>query len=234
MIRTYSNGSKLTLKSRIDQKYIHLCTKFNPSLSYQKKYNLTISEKFNFVWYRVAKVGTRSIFAEFNNLNIPLSAHHAVSCYLPHAKYKNYFKFAFARDPLNRFISGWKDKILNLTNNKNYFDLDSKQIEKMRDINYFIDIFFLDKKLFCNDVHFRPQSELIDLNNIDFIGRLENFENDHKYVLKRIGFKDLSPKAPHKNKTEDSHHDSLKLIKRSNKEKIIKFYYKDFSIFGYK
>ena len=78
MIRTYPKGSKLILKSRIEQKFINICTNLIPPLRHQRKYNLTISEKFNFVWYRVAKVGTRSILENFNRLDTPLSAHHAV------------------------------------------------------------------------------------------------------------------------------------------------------------
>ena len=233
MIRTYPNGPKLVLKSRIEQKYLHIFAKLIPSLSNQKKYNLTISEKYNFVWYRVAKVGTRSILNNFRTLNIPLSAYHSVSCYLPYMQYKNYFKFAFARDPLNRFISAWKDKILNLNLRKNHFNLDSNQIEKMNDINYFIDCFIFDKKLFQKDIHFSHQSDLIDLNNIDFIGRLENFESDHNFLLKRLNIKTSNTKIVHKNKTTESHTDSIKSISRVNREKLINHYHKDFSIFGY-
>ena len=233
MIRTYSKGSKLILKSKIEQKYLHICTKLIPSLSHQRKYNLTISEKYNFVWYRVAKVGTRSILARFNKLNIPLSAYHSIHCYLPYKKYENYFKFGFARNPLNRFISAWKDKILNFSNKKNYFNLDSKQIEKMRDINYFIDCFFSDKNYFQQDIHFRHQSHLIDLNNIDFVGRLENIENDYNHILNKLDIKNLNKKIDHKNKTTEFHNDSINLINNTNREKIINYYHKDFSIFGY-
>ena len=60
---------------------------------------------------------------------------------------------------------------------KNYFNLNPEEIEKMKDINYFIDCEFL-KKYFQKDIHFRHQSNLIDLNNVDFVGRLENIEID--------------------------------------------------------
>ena len=53
----------------------------------------------------------------------------------------------------------------------------------MNDINYFIDCFIFEKNLFQKDAHFRHQSDLIDLNNIDFIGRLENFESDHNFLF---------------------------------------------------
>ena len=234
MIRTYHKDSKLILKSRIEQKYLNICNKLIPSQSNQRKYNLTISEKYNFVWYRVAKVGTRSILAKFNKLNIPLSAYHAIHCYLPYKKYENYFKFGFARDPLNRFISAWKDKILNFSNKKNYFDLDHEQIEKMRDINYFIDCFLSNDYFFQKDIHFRHQSHLIDLNNIDYIGRLENINKDYNYILKKLNIKNSNKSIDHKNKTTEFHIDSIKLINKHNKDKIITYYHKDFSIFGYR
>ena len=233
MIRTYYKDSKLILKSRIEQKYLNISNKLIPSLSNQRKYNLTISERYKFVWYRVAKVGTRSILARFNKLNIPFSAYHSIHCYLPYKKYENYFKFGFARDPLNRFISAWKDKILSFSNKKNYFDLDSKEIDKMRDINYFIDSFFSDNNYFQKDIHFRHQSHLIDLNNIDFIGRLENINNDYNYILKKLNIKNIKKRIDHKNKTTEFHTESIKLINKVNKEKLISYYQKDFSIFGY-
>ena len=233
MIRTHHKDSKLIFKSRIEQKYLNICNKLIPTLSKKRKYNLTISEKYNFVWYRVAKVGTRSILAKFDKLNIPLSAYHSIHCYLPYKKYENYFKFGFTRDPLNRFISAWKDKILNFSNKKNYFDLDSKLTEKMRDINFFIDCFLSDDYFFQKDIHFRHQSHLIDLNDIDFIGRLENFNNDFNYILKKLDIKNINKKIYHKNKTTEFHTDSIKSISRINREKLINYYYKDFSIFGY-
>ena len=33
------------------------------------------------------------------------------------------------------------------------------------------------------DIHIRLQSELIDLNNVDYIGRFENFDTDFKEIL---------------------------------------------------
>ena len=234
MIRTYSKDSKLLFKSRVEQKFLNVYNKLNPSPHSQKKYNLTISEKLKFVWFRVAKVGTRSILEGFNKLNIPLSAYHSIHCYLPYRQYENYFKFAFAREPLNRFISAWKDKIINVSKKKkNYFDLNPKQIEKMKDINYFIDCEFFEKSLFQKDIHFRHQSNLIDLNNIDFIGRLENIESDFNYIMKKLGINNLNKKFGHQNATTQSHSDSIKLISKVNREKLINYYHKDFSIFGY-
>ena len=235
MIRTYSKGSKLIFKSRLEQKFLNTYNKLNFFHHSQKKYNLTISEKYKFVWFRVAKVGTRSILDGLNNLNIPLSAYHSIHCYLPYKQYENYFKFAFTRDPLNRFVSAWKDKIINIANKKkNYFDLSPRQIEKMKDINYFIKFEFFEKNYFQKDIHFRHQSDLIDLNNIDFIGRLENIENDFNHIMKKLDVNNLNKIFHHKNATTQSHNDSINLISTVNREKLINYYHRDFSIFGYK
>lgn len=45
------------------------------------------------------------------------------------------------------------------------------------------------------DIHLREQSSLIDLNNIDFLGRLETFEHDFGYVADTIGLQEYEPEA---------------------------------------
>ena len=103
----------------------------------------------------------------------------------------------------------------------------------MKDINYFIDCFFSEYDYFQKDIHFRHQSNLMDLNNIDFIGRLENIKNDYNYLLKKLKIKNFDERIDHKNKTTEFHTDSIKLINSFNRQKLISYYQKDFSIFGY-
>lgn len=44
------------------------------------------------------------------------------------------------------------------------------------------------------DRHLRLQSSLIDLNNINYLGRLETFDKDAANIFKELGIKDLEPK----------------------------------------
>jgi hypothetical protein len=41
------------------------------------------------------------------------------------------------------------------------------------------------------DIHLRQQSSLIDLNNVDFVGRFEHFGADFGIIASRLGFETL-------------------------------------------
>lgn len=229
MIRTEKLGHKLTKISKKEQSYFRLCVKYLPLLRDKKKYNITISEKYKFVWFRVAKAGTRTMLDMLSNKsNFELSSYHAMWCYFPAEQYKDYFKFAFTRNPIDRFTSAWFDKVCN----KNYFRLEQDKLEELKDLNCFIDLFKEDSRI-TDDQHFKRQSDLIDINNIDFIGRIENFEDDLNAVYQRI---DVGmPTIVHKNRSQnnDMTQNPLSLVTQKRRDKIIEHYSKDFSIFGY-
>jgi len=227
MIRTEELSHKLTKSSKKEQFYFRLCVKYLPLLRDKKKYNITISEEHKFVWFRIAKVGTRTMLDMFSNKS-NLSSYHAMWCYFPAEQYKDYFKFAFTRNPIDRFTSAWFDKVCN----KNYFRIGQDKLEKLKDFNYFIDLFKEDSRI-ANDQHFKRQSDLIDINNIDFIGRIENFENDLNVVYQKINVS--MPTIIHKNRSQnnDMIQNPLGLVTQKRRDKIIEHYSKDFSIFGY-
>src|SRR5215213_4546448 len=63
-------------------------------------YNLTISHSHRFVWYRVAKVATRTIRHHFESYDVSLDVDHAMRVRYPLASFADYVAFAFVRDPL--------------------------------------------------------------------------------------------------------------------------------------
>ena len=59
----------------------------------------------------------------------------------------------------------------------------------MKDLDYFINwVKTLDIEN-C-DEHLRSQLALVDVDNMDFIGKFENFEEDFQFVLNRLNIKD--------------------------------------------
>ena len=82
-------------------------------------YNLTISHSYRFVWFRVAKVGTRTMLGHFEASGIKLDVEHAMGIPYPRGMFEGYFKFAFVRDPFARLVSCWKNKV----SDENYFGL---------------------------------------------------------------------------------------------------------------
>jgi hypothetical protein len=97
------------------------------------------------------------------------------------ADYRNYFSFAFVRNPFERLMSGWTDKIVleNMGGVK-----DSLVIHKGKDLAWFLD-WLCDQDPHEVNIHFRPQSLLIP-GWVNFIGRVDNFSNDLEYVCYRI------------------------------------------------
>lgn len=151
----------------------------NQSLNHSLKrqspvlYNITASDTHRFVWFRVAKNGTRTMLNIFQKY-IPLSVNDFKVPYRS-KDYEGYFKFAFVRNPWDRVVSCYCNKVLPKNHNafQECFD---------KDFDYFVN--FINKQdLHLTDPHIRLQSTLFPLNEVDFIGRFETYTQDLKYIL---------------------------------------------------
>lgn len=144
-------------------------------------YHISYDFKHKAIWFRVYKTGTRTIDHRLKNDSSGFEYIYSSEVgYLP-SRYKDYFKFSFVRNPLTRFESCWKDKVLR----QNYFNFNDKEWNKMKDLDYFIEWVKTLNISKC-DEHLRSQSSLIDLENIDFVGKFENFEEDFRIVADKI------------------------------------------------
>ena len=158
-----------------------------PSDSTEEKmiYNTTISDKIQFVWFRVAKTGTRTLFELLKKNQIPFKNRGKgkwIVFYEP-KNYLNYFKFTIIRNPWDRLVSCYSDKVLKKSNL--YYE---EAFEK--DFKYFIKEFVNKKDLTTADCHIRLQSKLFPINELDFIGRFESLEEDLKFISIRLGIKE--------------------------------------------
>ena len=81
-----------------------------------------------------------------------------------------------------------------------------------------------------NNPHFQIQANLIDLNEVHFIGRMENFEDDLKKVLHILNLPIVS--IPTKNKTK-IRKDYREYYNENLKMKVADLYQKDIQLFGY-
>ena len=147
-------------------------------------YNLTISHAHRFVWFRNAKVATRTILA-FLEEQHPEELLVLSEVPYPTAAFTDYFKFGFVRHPLDRFISAWQDKVCD----RNHFHFAAEERERMRTIENFAawvaeqDL----RDLPTTDRHLVLQSRLVDLTQVDFVGRMETFGADFSEVCERVG-----------------------------------------------
>jgi len=217
--------ARLDRKSRISQFFLEKVapTRFLPASG---KYNLTISHEKHFLWYRVAKVGTRTILYHFKAQNVSLDVEHASSMrYIPKL-YAEYFKVAFVRNPWDRLVSCWADKVLD--GKGAVFQFRESDIAPMNQFEHFVEfVSGLDLKT-C-DRHLRLQCELIDLNNVDYLGHLETFTEDFVSICNHLDIKceEITARNVSKHKPyPDYYTDKLR-------DKVFQMYRKDVQMFGY-
>ena len=214
----------LDFTNRITKLFYPLTRLFSRSLS-SGKYNLSISHKHKFIWFRVAKNGTRTLLASLKNNGVPLDVEQAYSVQYPVGRYGDYYKFAVARNPWDRLVSCWYGRVLR----KNAFNFEEKYYQKMKDFSAFVDhVSSLDIEN-C-DVHYASQSSLIDLNEIDYLARLETFEADIGNIFKKIGIENfeltVTNVTKHRTHYTNYYTDDLQ-------EKVHDIYKKDIQLFGY-
>ena len=150
----------------------------------KNKYYISYCFKHKAIWFRNYKVASRTIDKMLRKSEGEKNYIYSSEVgYIP-SRYKNYFKFAFVRDPEERFISGWKNLVLK----RNYFKFSPEEYVKMKKLDNFIAWARQFNKEKC-DEHLRAQYSLIDLDHVDFVGRMEHFDRDIEYVASQIGIK---------------------------------------------
>ena len=109
--------------------------------------------------------------------------------YLTQEMFDGYFKFAFVRNPWSRVVSLYK-----------YYGFSQKLEFKSFLLGVFKDKLLDEKRWFVG-----PQSDFVcsadDTLMVDYIGRMENIQEDFRYVCKEIGLP--STDVPHVNKSKN-------------------------------
>jgi hypothetical protein len=187
------------------------------------RYIVGISPKHKFVWFRVAKVGTSTIKYMFrtNGVKMPyMSDNFKFSS----ERYKDYFKFAFVRNPWDRVVSCYCQKVEN--KNPNWAFYYSECFDK--GFEYFVD-FLARQNLATADRHIRLQTKLIPVKEMDFIGRMDNFAADLQYVLGKIGIKEQE--IPRRNPSTHAHYSHY--YNEQTKAIVAELYKEDIETFGF-
>ena len=147
---------------------------------------MIFSDKYKYLGICIPKNGSTSIQSVFTPYGQLLSAgpneHHMTlaEAVRRFPQTNDYFKFAFVRNPYDRIISFY-----------HYFS-HVRSTLRMPDAyqpgpRYHGHRDFLKRilsdRLWKDEVHFIPQHTFIDVEQMDFIGRFENFENDIDHIF---------------------------------------------------
>ena len=190
-------------------------------------HNLTICRQARFVWFRNAKVATRTIQA-FLDEHYPEGLMVLSEVPYPTAEFADYFKFGFVRHPLDRFISAWQNKVCDT----NHFHFNPEKRERMQSIERFAawvarqDV----DDLATTDRHIVRQTRLIDLGQVDFVGRMETFARDFGVVCERLGLRWSEPERRNRSEPSGITRDNASEELRSIVEEVYRL---DYQVFGY-
>lgn len=102
----------------------------------------------------------------------------------------DWYRFSFVRNPYQRLLSGYKDKILGLGKPKksnSFLKRINWHSNQLPSFDEFIQAIYKQPED-AMDWHWMPQSRLLmpDIIHYDFFGKLENFHDDMKTVLLRM------------------------------------------------
>jgi hypothetical protein len=216
---------RLDKTSKAAQKLYKVVHKI-PMMPSAGRYNLTLCHEKKFIWFRVAKVGSRTILNHLLDNGVHLDVEQGRQLRYPVNHFNDYFKFAFVRNPWDRLVSCWNNKVID----NNLFRFNDAELEEMRKFENFVGYVAGINVDTCNR-HLRSQNSLIDLNNVDYLGRMESFENDLDHIFQRLELDTTTIKSRNVTSSRKPYQEyySSELA-----ERVSRIYYKDIQIFGYR
>lgn len=144
-------------------------------------------------------------------------------------EFNNFFKFAFVRNPWERLVSSYF-----YLKQGGVHDQDQKWgnliLGKYNSFDNFVKSWVNTNNIYSH-VHFMPQYTFICYKNkiaVDFIGKLENFNLDFKYVLEKIN---IQTNCQHTNRSQ--HRNYTDYYTDLTTEIVREVYRKDIDLFGY-
>ena len=146
---------------------------FLPSLPYRY---ICYSDELSFVYYIMPKVASRTIRGHLYSSGADVRKQ-----YYPSGTLESYYHFTFVRNPWDRLVSCWRDKVVH----SNLLEFGEAELERMQDFGNFVDYVESVDVRACNP-HFRLQVEMVDFDKLDYVGRFESLEDDLQHVLQHL------------------------------------------------
>lgn len=146
-----------------------------------------------------------------------------------------YYKFSIVRNPYTRFLSGYFEKIYNKRRFLPYRDKLAQYLGKSFDASISMDEFldYLENGGINDNLHWARQCDilLMPYDEFDFIGKVENLDEDLKFLLRHI-FKIESEILTWPKHITNAHR-KVNLLDSENAARIYSLYEQDFETFEY-
>lgn len=213
----------------------------------RKGFNASYSSALDFVWFRVAKTGTRSIHRlleeivpDYRYLNRATAPPPEFDSLRDGAR----VRFSFVRDPWDRLRSAWADKIMVRVRSDRAaewhrerlrhlrLDNPSRSEQCARDFRAFVRA-IPGSTLLTSDVHFMPQSELLAVADLTHLGRFERFADDLVRILGDIGIGLTADRIPHRNRRAQEWPSAQDAYDPETSEIVAHLYRSDIELWGY-
>ena len=194
-----------------------------------------INHNLKSIFIHVPKCGGTSIEHVLQNESFVHEQHHHTSHRELNAKYNNYFKFSFVRNPYDKIVSEYKW----FTNTEHEYPVKRvKDFYKGVDFKTFLKIFTNWPKSKSNHnpnkgdyYHGLDYMHILQpINQMSYIGRFENLQEDFNIICNRIGI--TQQQLPHKYKTIHKHY--TEYYDDETRQIVAERYAKDIEYFGYK
>jgi chondroitin 4-sulfotransferase 11 len=215
------------------------------------KNNICILEKNKAIYIPIEKVANTSLkraFYYIENNKVPKKIH-VKNNFKNVSKekllnYGDYFKFTFVRNPYDRLVSCYFNKIKhnpNLTDKSYYKGVHRGLLKNSKNFNSEMDFKSFVKEVSkikdnVADVHIRSQYTFITTKRgdvpINYIGKFENLEKDYKKVCEKICVNN-PPNLSKENKS-NRNKDYRKYYDEEIKKLVKQRYKKDLKLFNYK
>lgn len=182
---------------------------------------MIINHKRKFVFVCVPKTGSTTLSKYFKRTGefdktkdhpwLTEKYHHPVCKILQEEQVKDYYKFAYHRNPFDRLVSSWID----FTQAKGHQSWSSKLTEQFKSWDDFAKN-FVDTE-WANEIHFQPTTYYTHVDGVqavDHVARYEDFTVETQRILTNVGIK---------YRDEDFNH----RFRQTNREKDYRKYYKD-------
>lgn len=191
-----------------------------------------ISDKYKCIFVHINKVAGSSIRRMLEEPDWVNSPHSTVNQYIKQLgkeRFKEYFSFAFVRNPWERAVSQFNYRKQNARDKipEDYpfikFIKRTSILFSGNQLDYISEEPWVwDNKL--KKYTHKPDTKIV----VDFVGRFENLEHDINIVRNKLG---ITNKFPHENKTEHKHYREYYTL--DTKEMVAVRCQRDIEYFGY-